>query len=51
MSAWSWLDVILYGPGWLACVMIPLGPFADHWHYRRTCRRYEERWGRPYKGP
>jgi hypothetical protein len=47
----TWLDVILYGPGWLACLMFPAMPFIDRWHYRRTCRRYKERWGRPYPGP
>lgn len=47
----SWRDTILYGPGWLALIGIVVGKPLDRWHYRRTCRQYEERWGVPYDGP
>ena len=40
----TWLNVVLYGPGWLACAWIPV----DWWLDRRFRRRYEERWGVPY---
>ncbi len=43
----TWLDVVLCGPGWAACALVLL----DRWHYRRTRRRYEQRWGVPYQGP
>lgn len=48
MSGWSWQDVILY---WLPYAGIAIVVGLDRWHYRRTCRRYEERWGVPYDGP
>lgn len=51
MSAWSWRDVILYGPGLIACIGIALVHPIDRWHYRRTKQQYEERWGAPYDGP
>lgn len=47
----TWRDVILYGPGYAACALIVLGPVIDRLHYRRTKRRYEERWGVRYDGP
>ena len=47
----TWRDVILYGPGWAACILLLLAKPIDRWHYRRTCRRYRERWGVDYDGP
>ncbi|NUP15365.1 MAG: hypothetical protein HOZ81_04525 [Streptomyces sp.] len=40
----TWRDVLLYGPGWAACALIPLYWWLD----RRFKRRYLQRWGRPY---
>jgi hypothetical protein len=51
VSGWSWQDVILYGPGWAACLMLPLGPLVDRWLERRFQRQYRERWGVDYDGP
>jgi hypothetical protein len=45
VTAWSWQDVILYGPGWAACLMLPLGWWMD----RRFRRQYRERWGVDYR--
>lgn len=39
----TWLDVLIYGPGWIACALLPL----NHYFERRYRRRYEERWGTP----
>jgi len=51
VSAWSWQDVILYGPGWAACLLLPLGPFVGRWLERRFRRQYREHWGVDYDGP
>lgn len=41
----SWLDVLLYGPGWLACLL-----FLVDWYLERRFRRdYEKKWGVPYR--
>lgn len=40
----TWQDVLMAGPGWVACALIPLGWWLD----RRFRRRYQERWGVPY---
>lgn len=42
----TWLDVLPYGPGWLACLLIPLW-WMDH----RFRRQYKERWGVNYNKP
>ncbi|MEV3857759.1 hypothetical protein AB0J38_25965 [Streptomyces sp. NPDC050095] len=26
----TWLDVLLYGPGWLACALIPVNWYVEH---------------------
>lgn len=43
----TWLDVLLYGPGWIAFLLIPVNWYAE----RRFRRRYEEKWGQPYGAP
>jgi hypothetical protein len=47
----TWRDLILYGPGWLALAALLASRPLACWHYRRTQRRYEARWGVPYDGP
>ncbi|MFF6966288.1 hypothetical protein ACFY9G_23335 [Streptomyces anthocyanicus] len=41
----NWQDAILYGPGWVALLLIPAGRWLD----RRFRRKYEARWGVPYR--
>lgn len=41
----TWLDVILYGPGWLTCALLLTDPLLE----RRFRRRYEQRWGQPHE--
>ncbi|WHM30211.1 hypothetical protein OH540_09270 [Streptomyces sp. BPPL-273] len=41
----TWLDVALYGPGWAAFLLIPVNWWLD----RRFRRKYEARWGVPYR--
>lgn len=47
----TWRDVLLYGPGWAACALLPLMPLIDRWMDRRFRRLYRERWGVDYDGP
>lgn len=41
----TWLDLLLYGPGWVACALIPINWWLD----RRFRRKYQARWGVPYR--
>lgn len=41
----TWRDAILYGPGWAAFALAPVNWWLD----RRFRRRYETRWGMPYR--
>jgi hypothetical protein len=41
----TWRDLIMYGPGWAACALIPVNWWLDH----RFRRQYQSRWGVPYR--
>ncbi|MFD9072088.1 hypothetical protein [Streptomyces lasiicapitis] len=41
----TWLDVLLYGPGWLACALIPVNWWLD----KKLRRKYDTRHRAPRK--
>jgi hypothetical protein len=44
------MDVLLYGPGWLAAALVAASPYLERRIDRRFRRLHKERWGVPYEG-